>query len=82
MLCALLLRQTRRDAARVDGRHPLRNVAHIGGSSRHAPGSGLGEIHVAAQRGGVRDEHRQLPVVPELRVARTDLDQVPLASSG
>jgi hypothetical protein len=64
----------------MDGPHPLRDVAHVGGGGRHAPWPVLGEIHVAAQRGPVGGEEPcQLLVVAELRIARTGLGQLPLA---
>jgi hypothetical protein len=75
-------RGQRADAkVRMDGPHPLRDVAHVGGGGRHAPWPGLGEIHVAAQRGGVNGEEPcQLLVVAELRIARTCLGQLPVAA--
>lgn len=64
----------------MDGPHPLRDVAHVGGGGRHAAWPGLGEIHVAAKRGPVGGEKPgQLLVVAELRIAGTGLGQLPLA---
>ena len=64
----------------MDGPHPLRHVAHVGGGGRHAPRPGLGEVHVAAKRGPVGgEEPRQLLVVAELGVARAGLGQLPVA---
>ena len=65
---------------RMDGPHPLRDVAHVGGGGRHAPWPVLGEIHVAAERGPVGGEEPCQPlVIAELRIARAGLGQLPLA---
>lgn len=64
----------------MDGPHPLRDVAHVGGGGRHAPRPVLGQIHVAAERGPVGGEEPCQPVVvAELRIARAGLGQLPLA---
>ena len=64
----------------VDGPHPLRDVAHVGGGGRHAPRPVFREVHVAAERGPVGSEQPgQQLVVAELRVARAGLGQLPLA---